>query len=739
MDSHTQDKTDEGRASRSKRLPRAHSTCPHDCPSTCALEVEIQDERTIGRVYGAKDNSYTQGVICAKVARYAERVHHPQRLQQPLRRKPGVPKRLGSAPKDYNELLSDRSAFEPISWDEALHSISDRFRDIINTDGAEAIWPYHYAGTMGLVQRDSIQRMRNLLGSSQQHATFCVTLADAGYNVGVGAKRGADARLMEHSDLIVVWGGNPVSTQVNVMHHVAKARRDNGARLIVIDPYLTGTAAKADQHLMLRPGTDGALACAVAHVLLSEGLADREYLKRYTDFDAQVEQHYQLKTPEWAAGITGLTVDEIVQFAQAFGASKKSFIRLGYGFSRSRNGATNMHAATCLPAITGAWQAQGGGALYGQGALYAVDTALNQASDRPADTRVLDQSRIGQILCGNPQDLVNGPPIKALFIQNTNPVVVAPESRAVYKGLQRDDLFTVVHEQFMTETAQLADIVLPATTFLEHDDMYQASGHTYFQVTRSLIEPLAECRSNHSVISDLLKRLDCASAADDLGERELMDQMLARSDMPDSESLYEEHWHDVALPFEQANFLDGFATPDGKFHFKPDWSRVGDNWQGLPTLPDHWESIDMPTVEKPFRLVASPARQFLNTSFTETPSARKMEKHPHLKIHPVDCERLALLQGDFISVGNEQGDVVLQVEKFDGVQAGIVICESLWPNCAFGDSSDKSDNSGSDFSDDDVSLGINTLTSAEPGKPNGGAVFHDTAVWVRKIEAQIEN
>ena len=734
MDSHSEENTAKRSAERGERLPRAHSTCPHDCPSTCALEVEIQDAQTIGRVYGAKDNSYTQGVICAKVARYAERVHHPQRLQQPLRRKPGFPKRLGNAPMAYDDILSDRSAFEPISWDEALHSISDRFNDIIKTDGAEAIWPYHYAGTMGLVQRDSIERMRNLLGSSRQHSTFCVTLADAGYNVGVGVKRGADARLMKHSDLIVVWGGNPVSTQVNVMHHVAKARRDNGAKFIVIDPYLTGTAAKADQHLMLRPGTDGALACAVAHVLLAEGLADRDYLARYTDFDDQVEQHYQTKTPEWAADITGLAADEIVQFARAFGASKKSFIRLGYGFSRSRNGAPNMHAATCLPAITGAWQEPGGGALYGQGALYTIDTTLNQASDCPVDSRVLDQSRIGQILCNNRDDLAGGPPVKALFIQNTNPVVVAPESRSVYKGLQRDDLFTVVHEQFMTETAQMADIVLPATTFLEHDDMYQASGHTYFQVTRALIEPLAECRSNHSVISDLLKRLGCASAADDLCERELMDQMLARSNMPDSESLYEQHWHDVSLPFDKANFLDGFATPDGKFHFKPDWSRVGDNWQGLPTLPDHWESIDMPTAEKPFRLVAAPARQFLNTSFTETPSARKMEKQPTLKIHPADCEHLALAQGDLVSVGNEQGEVMLQVEFFDGVQAGTVVCESLWPNCAFGDSTQGDQNNVSGFLDDDeVLLGINTLTSAEPGKPNGGAVFHDTAVRLRKI------
>ncbi len=707
-----------------QRLPRQRSTCPHDCPSTCALDVEIKDESTIGRVYGHKDNDYTQGVICAKVSRYAERVHHPDRLMRPLRRKPGVPKKLSSAVGSYADVLADRSAFEPIDWDEALDEITQRFRQIIDEHGAEAIWPYHYAGTMGLVQRDSIQRMRNLLGTSQQHATFCITLADAGYTVGVGAKRGSDSRLIQESEVIVVWGCNPVNTQVNVMHHVSHARRRNNAKMIVVDPYRTRTAEKADQHLMLKPGTDGALACAVVHVLLKEGLADREYMQQHTDFDETVEQHYLDKTPAWASAITGLTEDEIVQFARTYGSSKRAFVRFGYGFSRSRNGATNMHAATCLPAITGAWQVKGGGALYSQGQLYGIDTTLNQATDRPAGTRVFDQSRIGQILNGNPRDLQQGPPVKALFIQNTNPVVVAPESRAVYEGFLRDDLFTVVHEQFMTETAQLADIVLPATTFLEHDDMYQAGAHTYFQVTRPLIKTAGECRTNHAVVSELLNRLGVDSEADHMSDRELMDNMLSKSGYPDSETLDREQWHDVALPFEKANFLTGFATPDGRFHFKPDWSRVGANWQGMPDLPDHWETIDMPTEEKPFRLVAAPARQFLNTSFTETASSRKTEKSPRLKIHPEDAQSLDVEDGALLRVGNDQGSVRIRAEIFDGLQRGTVICESLWPVSEF-DQSDKSD--------DEIELGINTLISPEPGKPNGGAVFHDTAVWVRRL------
>jgi len=263
----------------------SRTVCPHDCPSTCALDVELTSPSTIGKVYGAKDHSYTQGVICAKVSRYAERVHHPQRLLHPMLRRDGE--------------------FQPVSWDEALDIIATRFADIKTRSGAEAIWPYHYAGTMGLVQRDGLDRFRREYATSQQHSTFCVTLADAGYKVGTGAKRGSDVRLMHKSDLIVVWGGNPVSTQVNVMHHIAQARRENNAKLVVIDPYKTKTADKADMHILLKPGTDGALACAVMHVMLEEGLADEAYMASHTDMDDTVRAHLKACTPAWAADITG--------------------------------------------------------------------------------------------------------------------------------------------------------------------------------------------------------------------------------------------------------------------------------------------------------------------------------------------------------------------------------------------------------------------------------------------------
>ena len=677
----------------------SRTVCPHDCPSTCALDVELTSPSTIGKVYGAKDHSYTQGVICAKVSRYAERVHHPQRLLHPMLRRDGE--------------------FQPVSWDEALDIIATRFADIKTRSGAEAIWPYHYAGTMGLVQRDGLDRFRREYATSQQHSTFCVTLADAGYKVGTGAKRGSDVRLMHKSDLIVVWGGNPVSTQVNVMHHIAQARRENNAKLVVIDPYKTKTADKADMHILLKPGTDGALACAVMHVMLEEGLADEAYMASHTDMDDTVRAHLKACTPAWAADITGVSVEQIVEFAKLYGKTKKSFIRLGYGFTRSQNGAVNMHAASCLPGISGAWQYEGGGALYGHSEIYTLDKTQIQGLDIPCNTRVLDQSRIGHVLLGNPLDLQDGPPIEALFVQNTNPAVVAPDSNRVRQGLARDDLFTVVHEQFMTETAACADIVLPATMFLEHDDIYTASGHTHLQIGQKLIEAPGECRSNHRVLQELASRLGLAHEGFSLTEKQLIQNMLSASDLPDYDTMLADGGYDFAPveDFETSNFVSGFETPDRRFHFKPDWNTVGKHTQGMPVFPDHWEVIDSPTSECPLRLVAAPARQFLNTSFTETASSRRMEKEPLAKIHPDDMAAYDIADGQALTLGNTLGEVSLKAVAFAGVQPGTVVVESLWPNADF-----------------IGGVGINALISSEPAQPNGGAVFHDTAVWVKRSE-----
>jgi len=549
---------------RAQNIPRVHSTCPHDCPSTCALEVERIDAHTIGRVYGARHNDYTAGVVCAKVARYAERVHHPDRLRQPLRR-------TGAKGEGI-------SAFQPLSWDDALDEVAEGLSQAARRDGSEAVWPFFYAGTMGLVQRDGIERLRHTMGYSGQHSTFCITLVDAGWIAGTGAKRGLDPREMADSDLIVVWGANPVNTQVNVMRHIARAKRERGAKLVVVDPYRTGTAEKAHLHLMPRPGTDGALACAIMHTLFTEGFADREYLARYTDVPEELEAHLQTRTPQWASRISGVPAQQIIDFARLYGSTQRSFLRMGYGLSRSRNGAANVHAVSCLPAITGAWRHKGGGALYSNGAIYDIDQTTIMGLDvRDKNIRVLDQARIGPVLCGDPHDLQGGPPVTALFIQNTNPMVVAPESLRVREGFSRSDLFVCVHEQFMTETAAMADIVLPATTFLEHDDIYKAGGHTYLQVTRKVIEPLDQCRSNHWVLCELAKRLGAEHAGFEMSEWELIEDALHRSGRPDATSIHSQHWLDCVLSFDTMHYLDGFANDDKRFHFKPDWSRVGRN------------------------------------------------------------------------------------------------------------------------------------------------------------------
>ncbi|HHH40354.1 MAG TPA: molybdopterin oxidoreductase family protein [Sedimenticola sp.] len=676
------------------------SVCPHDCPSACALEVERLDRRTIGRVRGARANDYTRGVICAKVARYAERVHHPERLTRPLRR-------VGAR---------GSGRFEPMDWDEALDRVAENLQRVASRHGPEAVWPYYYAGTMGQLQRDGINRLRHVMGYSRQRKTICTELAYAGWRAGVGQVRGADPREMSESDLIVIWGCNPVATQINVMTRVSDARRDRAARLVVVDPCRTATAEKADLHLALRPGTDGALAAAVMQVLLQEGYADRDYMARYTDFNPETARHLAGCSPEWAEPITGVAAAEIRAFARLYGATPRSFIRLGIGFSRSRNGAHNVHAVSCLPAVTGAWQHRGGGALLGTSDLFHLDKGLIEGLDAldPA-TRELDMSRIGPVLCGEPEALAGGGPVHALFIQNSNPMAVAPELAKVHRGFAREDLFICVHEQFLTETARMADIVLPATAFLEHHDLYQSYGQVHLQYGPPVIEAPEACRSNHRVIQGLARRLGAKHPAFDMGEEELLDATLRASGYPGLAQLREVRWFDCSRPFREMHFLDGFGWPDGRFRFAPEWDALGPLGAGMPRLPGHWAVIDEAEGAHPFRLVTPPARNFLNTTFTETPTSRSKEVSPRLQIHPDDAAVLGIGARDRVRVGNLRGALALEARVTRAVRPGVVSVEGTWPGDAF-----------------PGGVGINLLTSADPGAPSGGAVFHDTAVWVER-------
>ncbi len=676
---------------------RARSVCPHDCPSTCALDVEVLDRRTISGIRGAP-GGYTQGVICAKVARYAERVHHPGRLTTPL---------LRTGPKGGKQ-------FSPISWDEALDRTADALQDVARRYGAEAVWPYYYAGTMGLVQRDGINRLRHVMRYSRQHSTICTTITEAGWMAGVGRSGGPDPREMAESDLILMWGGNPVSTQVNVMTHVTRARK-RGAPFVVIDPYRTPTAAAADLHLAPLPGTDAALACAMMHVAFRDAYADRAYLAAHTDDPARLEAHLATRTPAWASVITGLGVTEIEHVAALYARTPRAYFRLGYGFARGRNGAVSMHAVTCLPAVTGAWQHRGGGAFWnhrGSG-LYHWDKTLIEGLDAldPA-VRRMDMSRIGAVLTGDRTELGAGPDVHALLIQNTNPISVAPNSGLVRQGFLREDLFTCVHEQFMTDTAAMADIVLPATMFLEHDDLYGSGGHTHLQVGPKLIDPPEGCRSNHEVIQGLAERLGAVHEGFDLTARQIADRTLQASGWPGYEAVAD--GVDAAEGYERAHFLTGFGFPDGRFRFTPDWASLGPHSAGMPALPDHWATIDAAGAEHPYRLVTAPARSFLNSTFTETPGSRRREGRPTALLHTDDMNALGLVDGDAIHLGNRQGQVSLHARSAPGQQRGVIVVESIWPAEAW-----------------PGGQGINTLTSDAPAAPNGGAVFHDTAVWAR--------
>ena len=676
------------------------SACPHDCPSTCALEI-LHDNTQIYDVKGASENTYTAGVICAKTARYSERTHHPDRLLNPLKR------------------VGDKGSidFRKIDWEEALDIVAEKFITSDQKYGSESIWPYFYAGTMGLVQRDGINRLRHNMKYSGQHSTICSTITSSGWKAGVGVICGPDPREMALSDVIVVWGCNPASTQVNVMKHIQKARKDRKAKLIVVDPYQTRTAKVSDKHYAIRPGTDGALACSLMHIMFRDGYADKTYMKKYTDDPEGLEEHVKKHTPNWASRITGLSIKEIEEFALIFGKTKRVYSRIGFGFTRQRNGAVAMHAVASLSAVCGKWKVEGGGAFYSNSDIYKIDRTLIEGLDViDPKIRVLDQSRIGSILTGDNEALIGGDKVRAMIIQSTNPLVVAPESLLVRKGFSREDLFVCVHEQFMTETAKYADIILPATTFVEHDDIYIAGGHQHITFGPKLIDPIGLSRSNHQVLTLLSKRLGADHEGFNMSEREIIDWTLQSSNHGSLSELEKSGWKDVQPDFNTSHFIDGFGHKDKKFHFKPDWSELGSYHSKMPIFPDHMNNIEDVTEQFPFRLVTAPAHNYLNSSFTETQSSIKKEIRPQVKIHPKDLKKLGLSDGNLVKIGNMRGEVIIYTEEFSGLQEGVIIVEGIWPNEAF---------TGKN--------GINTLIGSDPVPPDGGAAFHDAAVWIKPI------
>lgn len=689
-----------------------HSVCPHDCPSACALDIEIGADGRIGKVRGSADNSYTAGVICAKVARYADRLYHPDRLLKPLRR------------------TGEKGAggWQDISWEDALDEIANAFVKAEQAHGTEAVWPYYYAGTMGQVQRDSIDRLRHAKRYSGFFDSICTNTAWTGYVMGTGSLTGPDPREMAKADCVVIWGTNAVATQVNVMTHAVKARKERGAKLVVIDIYDNPTMKQADMALKLRPGTDAALACAVMHIAFRDGHADRAYMAEFADDPAGLEAHLASRGPEWAAAITGLSVEEIEAFARLIGETKRTFFRLGYGFTRSRNGSVSMHAACSVATVLGSWQYEGGGAFHNNGGIYRLDKRELMGLDMiDPDIRELDQSQIGRVLTGDPVALRHRGPVTAMLIQNTNPASIAPEQRLVKQGFLRDDLFVAVHEQFMTDTAKLADIVLPATMFVEHDDLYRGGGHQHILLGPKLVEPPATVRTNLFVIDELARRLGVSNMPGfGLSEREHITRMLPHYEI-DYDGLAAAKWIDCQPDFETAHYRKGFGHPDGKFRFRPDWTAtpapnrppasigpLGPH-AALPDFPDYVEVIEVADADHPFRLATPPARTYLNSSFTEMKWSRDREGRPEVMIHPEDAQSRGIGDGDVVKIGNVRGEIRLHAKVTGEGKPGVLICEGIWPNDAHLDGE-----------------GINVLTGADPVAPYGGAALHDNRVWLEK-------
>ncbi|SIP89499.1 Anaerobic selenocysteine-containing dehydrogenase [Aromatoleum tolulyticum] len=680
------------------------AACPHDCPDTCAMEVTVEDGRAV-KIRGADDLPFTNGALCTKVAHYLERVYSDQRLLHPM-------KRVGR---------KGEGCFERISWDEALATIADKFASIA-ADDPRAILPYSYAGTMGLVQSESIdRRFFHRLGASLLERTICASAGAAGWKATMGASVGMDPEAIVDAKLILIWGGNPVVSNLHGWRYILEAKR-RGAKLVCIDPWRSQTAEKCDLHLAPWPGTDGALALAMMQVLIADGLIDRDYIDAHTlGFDALAER-VQPCTPEWAAPLTGLPVDTIRALAREYGSVKPAAIRLNYGLNRCAGGATVMRNIACLPALIGAWRHPAGGALLSTSGNFPVD---QQALERPdlytahhaRAPRTINMATIGEALL-----TADDPPIRALYVYNSNPLAVAPNGTRVREGFLREDLFCVVHELFQTDTADYADILLPATTQLEHRDVHKAYGHLYALTNEPAIAPLGEAKPNSEVFRLLAARLGFTDAALFESDDEIAAQAFNRRDNRalglDPETLRARGWARLNLPRPFAPFAKGnFPTPSGKCEF---WSEslAQRGFDPLPGwVPPHESPVSSPALAAryPLAMISPPARNFLNTSFANLPRFREQEGGPKLELHPDDAARRGIVAGERLRIFNDRGAFHAQAVVTERVRPGLVVCPSVWWRKLSGDGEN-----------------ANAVTSPALTDIGGGPTFYDCLVEVSK-------
>ena len=638
------------------------AACPHDCPDTCAMLVTVENGIAV-KIQGAPDHPTTQGTLCTKVARYLDRTYSDQRLLHPM-------KRVGR---------KGEGKFARISWDEALDTIAARFTAIAQDD-PQSILPYSYAGTMGFVQSSSMdRRFFHRLGASLLDRTICSTAGAAGYKVTIGASIGTDMEQFENARLILIWGSNPIVSNLHLWSRIQEAKR-RGAKLVAIDPYRSQSAEKCHQHVALLPGTDAALALGMMHVLINENLLDHDYINNYTLGFEQLKARVEDFPPEKVAGITGLDATTVVRLAREYGTTRPAVIRLNYGMQRHAGGGMAVRTVACLPALVGAWRDPAGGALLSTSGTYGVDT---DALERPDliwnNPRTINMSAIGDVL------LDADPPVRALCVYNANPVAVAPDSRKVIAGFSREDLFTVVLEQFQTDTADYADILLPATTQLEHYDVHKSYGHLYALANNPAIAPIGESRPNSEMFRLLATRMgfdeDCFRDSDeDIARQAWLPEHPSMQGIH-WDTLKEQGWQRLSVPENYAPFaLGNFPTPSGKCEFYSE-SLLKQGLDPLPAYtPPRESALSNPGLAKkyPLAMISPPARNFLNSSFANLPQFLAEEKEPHLDIHAEDAAPRGIREGDKVRIFNDRGSFVCAARITDRARPGVVVAPSVW-------------------------------------------------------------
>ncbi|SFU66237.1 Anaerobic selenocysteine-containing dehydrogenase [Paenacidovorax caeni] len=671
--------------------------CPHDCPDTCALLTTVENGRAV-RVQGNPAHRHTDGVLCAKVSKYAERTHHPERILTPLMR---------TGPKGSRQFTS-------VSWDEALAGIAARLGEIAARD-PQAILPYSYAGTMGLVQGESMdRRFFHRLGASQLARTICATAGGEGLVHTLGGKVGMRVEFFAESRLIVIWGSNSIGSNLHFWRYAQQAKRA-GARLVCIDPRRTETADKCHEHLQLLPGTDAALALALMHELIVHDWLDHDYIARYTLGWEALRARALQWPPERAAAVCGLPVAQIRQLAQDWGTTQPAAIRLNYGVQRAHGGANAVRAVACLPALTGAWRQRAGGLLLSSSGAFPVQRAALQRPDLLAGrtSRTINMVTIGDDLL-RPASPTFGPKIEALVVYNSNPVAVAPDSAKVVQGFAREDLFTVVLEHFQTDTADWADYILPATTQLEHWDVHLAYGHTDVLLNRPAIAPQGQARSNAQIFRDLARHMGFTEPCFDDTDEQLCRQ--AYGEAVDFEHLLAQGF--VTLPGPEAPFAQGgFPTPSGRCEFHSPRLAA----RGLDPLPDYVPNHEAPgqSPQYPLAMISPPARNFLNSSFVNVQSLRDIEGRPLLEIHPQDAAARGIADGSVVRVFNDRGSHACHAVVCERARPGVVNGLGIWWRKLGLDGTN-----------------VNQLTSQALTDLGEGPTFYDCAVQVEALASR---